>query len=145
MGRGGASLLGAGSSGRRIIVLLHRIYNNQLRTPLHLFLLALFCIAFAGCSSDSAKPQDELSPQELHGQRIFRATCAVCHHDDSTTPLKGPGLKGVFRKKFLPSGAPANDERVRDLLIHGRRDMPAYGNVFGDRQMDDIIAYLHAL
>jgi mono/diheme cytochrome c family protein len=119
---------------------------EELRTSLQVVLaIGLLASLLAGCSSNGAKPQDELNAQELHGQRIFRSTCAVCHHSDSTTPLQGPGLAGVFRKKFLPSGAPANDERVRDLIVHGRRNMPPYGNVFGDDQINDLIAYLHTL
>lgn len=59
--------------------------------------------------------------------------------------MAGPGLKGVMRKPYLPSGAPANDERLHDLLEHGRRNMPSYGGILSPSQMDDVIAYLHTL
>jgi len=48
-------------------------------------------------------------------------------------------------KKYLPSGAPANDERLRDVLVHGRRNMPPYGNIMSPTQLDEVIAYLHTL
>ncbi len=124
-------------------------YNLHLRIPAQLIQFTilgatLMTASLLGCTSDGALDRP-LTLQEQHGQRIFLTTCAACHHADSTTPLAGPGLKGVFRKKYLPSGAPANDERVHDLLQHGRKIMPAYGDIFSPAQMNDIIAYLHTL
>ena len=59
--------------------------------------------------------------------------------------MNGPGLKGVMKKPYLPSGAPANDERLRNLIINGRGNMPALGQAFTDDQINDIIAYVHRL
>jgi mono/diheme cytochrome c family protein len=59
--------------------------------------------------------------------------------------MNGPGLKGVMKKQYLPSGAPANDERLRTLIINGRGNMPALGQMFTDEQINDIIAYVHRL
>ena len=43
---------------------------------------------------------------------------------------KGPGLKGIFRNKYLPqTGLPANDDRVTDIIRNGRPDMPGYSQV----------------
>lgn len=98
----------------------------------------------AGCSSRK-KHSGPLTPQQTHGQRLFHITCAQCHYPDSEKPLAGPGLAGVFDKKFLPSGAPASDERVHETILHGRRNMPGYSQVFTESQIDDIIAYLHTL
>jgi mono/diheme cytochrome c family protein len=54
-------------------------------------------------------------------------------------------LKGVYKKQFLPSGAPANDERVGEVIRHGRRMMPGYAQIYDDRQIADVIAYLKTL
>jgi mono/diheme cytochrome c family protein len=54
-------------------------------------------------------------------------------------------MKGMLKKPYLPSGAPANDERVRDVIRMGRRAMPPFGQVFDDQQITDIIAYLKTL
>jgi mono/diheme cytochrome c family protein len=105
---------------------------------------AVTILALAGCKSNDALNRP-LTAQEQRGQRIFRGVCMGCHRADSNVPLAGPGLKAVLRKPYLPSGAPANDERVRDILIHGRRNMPAYGGLMSPQQMDDVIAYLHTL
>jgi len=54
-------------------------------------------------------------------------------------------MRDLFRKKYLPSGAPANDERVREVIRRGRRNMPAFENAMDEKQLDDLIAFLHAL
>ena len=54
-------------------------------------------------------------------------------------------MRDLFRKKYLPSGVPANDERVREVIRRGRRNMPAFENAMDEKQLDDLIAFLHAL
>jgi mono/diheme cytochrome c family protein len=54
-------------------------------------------------------------------------------------------MKDVFRKPYLPSGVPANDERVREVTIRGRGLMPRFGDTLSDKQLDDLLAYLHTL
>jgi len=101
-------------------------------------------LAVAGCSgAESRSPA--LTPEASRGQRLFQGTCAACHRADSTDPLNGPGLKGIFQKPYFPSGAPANDERAREVIKMGRRTMPPYGQILDNRQIDDLIAYLKTL
>jgi cytochrome c2 len=68
-----------------------------------------------------------------------------CHRAYSDDNLNGPPLQGVFKKQSLPSGTPANDDRVRETILLGRAKMPGFRNLFGDDQVDDLIAYLHTL
>lgn len=51
----------------------------------------------------------------------------------------------MYSKKFLESGAPANDERVEEVIRKGRRSMPGYADTYSDQQIADLIAYLHSL
>ncbi len=104
-----------------------------------LFLPLLFLL---GCSENNKKLGRPLNTQEKRGEKLFASNCKKCHEADSGLATQGPNLEGVFDKKFLPSGAPANDERVKNLLQYGRRSMPAFGQVLDDSQMDAIIAYL---
>jgi mono/diheme cytochrome c family protein len=107
--------------------------------------IVLFCLfALAGCQSPEG-PAHPLNAQEQRGELVFRANCAVCHFPYSTKSRGGPGLKGLFRKQYLPSGAPANDERVRSAIEQGRANMPSFKEALTDEQMADLIAYLHAL
>ncbi len=104
---------------------------------------ALVLIA-AGCRSlPPSKPLDQLTPVERQGHVIFHANCARCHNANSTRALHGPGLQALYKQPYLPSGAPANDDRVRSVIEHGRNMMPAFGNDFNEEQMQALLAYLH--
>ena len=110
--------------------------------------MALAFLAFTyavSCSSSGSSTSAKLTPSEQHGQRIFQATCARCHRGDTTQAMNGPGLQGVMKKPYLPSGAPANDERLHSLIVNGRGNMPALGQMFDEQQINDIIAYVHRL
>ena len=114
-------------------------------------LLALTCTAaILGLSScrpplPPSKPLDQLTSQEHSGYLIFQAHCARCHYPNSEQGLHGPGLQALYKQRYLPSGAPANDERIAYIIQHGRGTMPAFGNDLDDRQLSDLLAYLHTL
>jgi mono/diheme cytochrome c family protein len=109
------------------------------------FLLIVMC-ALAGCKS-MPPPMllEQLNSQQMHGHAVFQAHCLVCHYDRKDKPLHGPPLLGVFKKPTLPSGAPANDERVTATILHGHGLMPAMGNTMDQQDLDDLLAYLHTL
>jgi len=86
-----------------------------------------------------------LNPQQAHGRRVFNLYCAVCHRPYSSSPLKGPGLKGLYRKNYLPSGLTSTDEHVEDVITRGRKMMPAVGTSLTQSQIQDVVAYLHTL
>ena len=98
----------------------------------------------SGCSGQKSKRLGrDLNSTELRGKKLFISNCQKCHQPDSGMATQGPDLQGMFDKQFLPSGTPANDERVKNVLQFGRRQMPAFGQVLDDSQIDAIIAYLH--
>lgn len=98
-----------------------------------------------GCSSTKPpKPIADLSPHEASGYRVYQAHCAACHYDRKSDPLHGPSLSGVLQKKYLPSGAPANDDRINATIQRGRGMMPAQPNL-DSQEIEDLLAYLHTL
>jgi mono/diheme cytochrome c family protein len=100
----------------------------------------------AGCKSvPPPVPLEQLNAQQMHGHAVFQAQCARCHNDRKDAPLNGPALIGVFKKPYLHSGAPANDERVTDTILHGHGLMPAMGNTIDQQDLNDLLAYLHTL
>jgi mono/diheme cytochrome c family protein len=110
--------------------------------------VCLALAALAGCDVERRKSDAELglTPQQAAGRKIYDNYCDRCHRPDSTKGKKGPGLKGVFKNKFLPqTGLPANDERVTDIIRNGRPDMPGYSQVLSSDSMQDLVAYLHTL
>jgi len=114
-----------------------------------LSLTVLFTLAAnTGCEVERRKSDAELglNPQQAAGRRIYDAECDRCHQPYSTRGRKGPGLKGVFQRKYLSlSGLPANDERVSDIIRMGRNEMPGYSQKLNSQEMQDLLAYLHTL
>jgi mono/diheme cytochrome c family protein len=109
--------------------------------------MLLIWVSLYGCgpSLPPSKPLNQLTPEEAQGRQVFISRCAKCHHADSTTGLNGPGLFGLYRRKYLRNGAPANDDRVTDIIEHGRGMMPAMGNTMDEEQLQALLAYLHTL
>ena len=77
----------------------------------------------------------------VDGAQLFGQYCAACHADGKSAP----SLAGVFARRELPSGTPANDARVKETIKQGRAMMPAFANVLSDDQVDAIVAYLHTI
>jgi mono/diheme cytochrome c family protein len=109
-------------------------------------LLLLGLLPAFGCHHPApSKPLSELTPQEAAGHKVFVSRCSSCHYATTEKGLNGPGLQGLFRKPYLPSGTAANDARVTAVIEHGRNMMPALGNTLSDQQLEDLMAYLHTL
>lgn len=101
---------------------------------------------FIGCSDDTSEKTDAelgLNAQQAAGRHLYQQTCAPCHDAHSVPGQNGPGLKGLFKKPFLPSGLPSNERFVRQTIVGGRNMMPAVGGSFTRQQLDDLLAYLH--
>jgi mono/diheme cytochrome c family protein len=111
--------------------------------------VSLAALFLAGCESGPPPPKSDaelhLTEQQARGRRLFNQSCAQCHRAYSDDMLNGPSLQGVFKKPALPSGIPANDDRVRETINLGRAKMPGFRNLFTDDQVDDLMAYLHTL
>jgi mono/diheme cytochrome c family protein len=93
-------------------------------------------------------PLDQLNAQQMRGHAVFQTRCGQCHYDREEGPLHGPSLRGMYKKPYLPSGAPANDERVTSTVLHGHGLMPAQpglGPGQDPQDLDDLLAYLHTL
>lgn len=102
--------------------------------------------AGTGCKSyPPPVPLNQLTPQQARGRAVFQADCARCHYDRRSGGLHGPSLLSIFKQPYLPSGRPANDERVTETILHGRELMPAMAKEVDQQDIDDLLAYLHTL
>jgi cytochrome c len=108
-------------------------------------MLLLSCSA---CNLEKRKSDAELglNAEQAAGRKIYDDRCDRCHEPYSTRGKKGPGLKGVFQDKYLPlSGLPANDERITDIIRLGRKEMPGYAQTLSQKDIEELLAYLHTL
>ncbi len=120
--------------------------NQKLK--IRLLAAALLTVAvLSGCEVEPRKSDAELglNPVQASGRHIFDRQCNGCHHAYSSGALKGPSLQGLFKRPYMKNGMPANDERVRNIVVYGRSKMPAYGRSLSDEQIDELMSYLHTL
>jgi mono/diheme cytochrome c family protein len=109
-----------------------------------LTLAAALAAALSGCRSlPPSKPEAMWTMEEARGAQVFHQKCARCHYPTTTRPLNGPGLQAITKIKAMPSGAPPTDERLTQVILRGRLNMPA--TPLDDNQLSDLLAYLHTL
>jgi mono/diheme cytochrome c family protein len=107
---------------------------------------AAMLLTITGCKViPPSKPLNQLTAQERRGYVDFQQNCFRCHEDRETAGKQGPSLLSVYKNQYLPSGAPANDDRIRSVILHGRGMMPALHGAMSDEQIDDLLAYLKTL
>ena len=105
-------------------------------------------LSLASCGKDKSQMTDAelgLNAQQSRGRQTYNVRCAGCHTAYSSRGIKGPGLVGIYRKKFLPSGLPANDRFVTQAIVQGRGMMPPMGDSLTPDQLADLLAYLRTL
>jgi mono/diheme cytochrome c family protein len=105
-------------------------------------------ILLAGCGRSRADLSDAelgLNEQQAVGRHIFQADCSACHNAYSSSSSKGPSLKKLFQKQYLPSGMPTKDRFVEQTIVSGRGMMPPLGDAIDQQQLSDLMAYLHTL
>jgi mono/diheme cytochrome c family protein len=101
-------------------------------------------LALTGCRPlPPSKPESQWTIEEARGAQVFQRKCARCHYPTTTHPLNGPGLQALTKESAMPSGAPPTDERITQVILHGRLMMPAIQ--LDDGQLHDLLAYLHTL
>jgi len=102
-----------------------------------LLLIASFTVA-SGCSKTP-------SASEERGESLYTFHCYECHEENQLGLLKAPPkLHRLFSHHYLPDGTTlATNESVRQVIVYGRRTMPAFNGRLRNDQVDDIIAYLH--
>jgi mono/diheme cytochrome c family protein len=109
-------------------------------------LLLLLACVLIGCKHlKPPVPLDQLNAEQMQGHAVFEQRCSICHNDRIDAPLHGPALVGIFQKPSLPSGAAANDDRVRDTVMHGHGIMVGFGDNVDPEDMASLLAYLHTL
>ncbi len=114
-------------------------------------LLVVVVLALTIAATVSSAKDKPLSDSAKAGEKIFQQNCALCHNANSAANKVGPGMKGLFERKDLPSShKPVTVENVREQINKGAPNgkplpMPAFANKLSKTQMDQLIEYLKSL
>jgi mono/diheme cytochrome c family protein len=73
------------------------------------------------------------------GQEIFYYKCWFCHNEFTKDIPKLPGL---FQRSTLVTGAPVNEESVKNQIRNGSANMAAYKYTLNEADLNDLVAYL---
>ena len=100
-----------------------------------------------GCEVERRKSDTELglTPNQAVGRGIFDRQCGGCHEAYSSRAHKGPTLQGLFKHPYLQNGMPANDDRVRDIVVNGRAKMPGFSRSLTSDDVERLMEYLHTI
>jgi mono/diheme cytochrome c family protein len=111
--------------------------NFLVLVPMLLLATLVALLAIDGCTPERRKSDAELglTPTQAMGRHVFDANCARCHEPYSSRGLHGPSLHDLYKKQYLPSGMPANDERITEVITRGRVKMPAFGGSISSDQI----------
>jgi len=110
--------------------------------------MTVFAGLLSGCGKDPAMMTDAelgLNQQQSRGRKVYNIYCLNCHPAYSSRGNKGPGLKNLYKKEYLPSGLTATDEHVGQSIVQGRNMMPRFGDQLDRQEIEDVIAHLHTL
>src|ERR1700730_513298 len=95
-------------------------------------LASLGVICLIGCSGTRSGGSREATQVNLQGQEVYQRVCAQCHDATDLHLLKDPPrLDGLFRKQTFPSGAPASDEELRNVILNSRGMMTPFETMGG--------------
>jgi mono/diheme cytochrome c family protein len=116
----------------------------------HTLILLTPLILFGGCKAEKA-PTPASKATAPNGEALFKENCAMCHNTDSTQAKIGPGLRGLFKNKELPtSHKPTTEANVRQQILQGSPNgkpmpMPAFAGSLKPEEIDSLIQYLKTL
>lgn len=91
--------------------------------------------AFEDTAPDFPEWHKPLSQSDLSGAEMYAMACSYCHGIDLEGNI-GPALGEGSGVSF------EDDEFIEDRVREGIGEMPAFGDVFTDEQVADLIAYL---
>lgn len=110
--------------------------------------MLVFAALLSGCGKDKSQLSDAelgLNQDQARGRKVYNIYCAGCHPAYSSHGNKGPGLKDLYKKQYLPSGLTPTDEHVEQSIIQGRNMMPRFGDQLDQDELRQLVAYLHTL
>jgi len=104
------------------------------------FVVVVTLVASGGVTAH----QGQRAKSTSAGQGLFQQ-CIGCHSAETGEKKVGPSLKGLFKKRELLNGRPANQGSIRLKIKNGGDGMPSYEQTLSAKELDQLIEYLKSL
>ena len=99
--------------------------------------LALVCPAFWPVRAYACPPAVYAANAEQEGAELFATRgCTHCHGSQGTGTEAGPSLRDL--RKHLHA------ERIESQIVHGGKEMPAFGDTLDHAQVTSLVTFLRA-
>ena len=97
-------------------------------------------------TSTAARPLTKTDSVNISkGKEIYGSKCLFCHATDSDKATGNPGMKGIMKRRALPSsGRPATGENIALQLRQPYGSMPAFPGLT-EEEVRNLIAYMKTL
>lgn len=118
----------------------------------------LLALCLVTCLPAGAETTPKTKGNAVRGKAVFQVSgCWRCHNTDKPEPrilragaAPAPSLMGVFKAPphQLADGTrheQHTDEMLRKIITEGTRSMAARGAALSDKEVNDLLAYLHTL
>ena len=90
-------------------------------------------------------PVMSAQPSAKKGKEVYDTYCEICHHSKSDAKKIGPGLKGIYKRGKFADGKKVDDRSMREWVMKGGKDMPAFEESLTAAELRDLIAYIRTL
>jgi mono/diheme cytochrome c family protein len=98
-----------------------------MKSRILIFAFMLFYISSAASAEDRSK----------QGALVFNESgCSHCHAIRHIGGTKGPDLSGVGRS--------LTNDRMRQQIVQGGAQMPAFGDILDEQELANLLNYLHS-
>jgi mono/diheme cytochrome c family protein len=111
-------------------------WNGLLNRNTSALLLLIPAISLTVSATPARTEQPATAAGQIDVPQLFATTCGWCHSAGGRAAGKGPQLMDTRR----------DDDFIRDRIRNGKSGaMPAFGAVFNDAQINEIIKYIRTL
>jgi mono/diheme cytochrome c family protein len=107
-------------------------------TQSELWVLAAVCLAMVAC-----EPRDKTPAGR--GARVFQRTCSGCHGADGRGVMRLGLTKPPRDLTNAEFHAQVTDDQLRSVIRTGKGQMPAFGGLMGDDDLNDVITFIRTL
>ena len=102
----------------------------------------LFCVVFFVLRPHVAHLQGRANRESGSETKDVLQQCSGSHSINTDEKKVGPSLKGLFKRKTLLNGRPADEANVRLVIKRGGDGMPAFERVLSSDELERLVAFL---